>query len=67
MGAYKRNSGEVKERSDGESWMYDEDVKNAIIKEFAKAQGDTGLNSYKLVRFTKNICEPRRSSSKLAT
>lgn len=37
---HTREIPERKERSDGESWMYDEDVNNAI-KEFTKAQGDS--------------------------
>ena len=37
---HTRKIPEQKERSDGESWMYDEDVNNTI-KEFAKAQGDS--------------------------
>ena len=37
---HSREIPERKERSDGESWTYDEDVNNAI-KEFAKAQGDS--------------------------
>ena len=36
---HTRKNPERKERSDGETWMYDEDVNDAI-KEFAKAQGD---------------------------
>ena len=37
---HTREIPERKERSDGESWMYDEDVNNAI-KGFARVQGDS--------------------------
>ena len=37
---HTREIPERKKRSDGKSWMYDENINNAI-KEFARAQGDS--------------------------
>lgn len=46
---HTREIPERKERSDGESWMYDEDFKNAI-KEFAEAQGDSKYQNISRLR-----------------